>query len=274
MNSVMRYSCVQQGELSLSYTVFGHVGPYIVAIHGHGRNSEDFKFLKDRGIVISIDLFFHGCSLFPSNRIENSPLNVLEFHQLFMAVLVKEQVKKYHLVAFSQGGRFALCVLPNELSNILSIQLISPDGMDKYSFYNRMSRKNWARKLFIRWEENPNKVIRYAHFAHSLGLMRPKVFAFVKKFAAEKHTFKRASQTWRGFRMIQPDERALMDCLYYYKGRFRVIMGRYDQVIRTKQAIMFLNRINQPHALIELPCGHDFFHDKNLFMLNNILVFE
>lgn len=274
MESTLPRLTVTQNEISLSYIKFGEGGPFIVALHGHGRVAEDYLFLKNQGIVISIDLFFHGQSKFPEERIEKNPLTSKEFHDLFKLILKNEGVKKYHLVAFSQGGRFALSLLPQEISNCLSIQLISPDGMDNNSFYNRMSRLRLARNLFIRWEKKPRKLITFAGLGRRLGFVRPKVHAFVKKFAADHQSFARASKTWRGFRNIQPIEHQIKSALRVNKVIFVVIMGKYDQVIRTKQAISFLRRIEQPNSLIELDCGHDFFNEKNLETLRNLLIIK
>ena len=274
MNSSKPRFTVNEQDLSLSYIKFGNNGPFIIALHGHGRDAEDFSFLKDQGIVISIDLFFHGQSKFPKERIEKNPLTTEEFYHLFKMILKNEGVTRYHLVAFSQGGRFALSLLPQEISNCLSIQLISPDGMDNKSFYNRMSRIRLARNLFIRWEKKPSKLITMTGIGRNLGLVRPKVHAFVKKFAADRQSFARASQTWRGFRNVQPNEDKIKSALRSFDVRFVIIMGKYDQVIRTKQAVTFLSRIEQSNALIELECGHDFFNEKNILLLRNKLLIK
>jgi hypothetical protein len=48
-------------------------------------------------------------------------------------------------------------------------------------------------------------------------------------------------------------------------------MGKYDQVIRTKQAESFLNKINQANGLIEVDCGHDFFRQENIGLLKSCI---
>ena len=126
----------------------------------------------------------------------------------------------------------------------------------------------WARKLFKSWEDKPQRFIRGARFAHKLGLVRPKVFAFIQKFAADKTSFKRASVTWRGFRNITADFKSLESVISKNNFRFIIIMGKYDQVIRTRQAESFLKKINQQDALIEIECGHDFFRQENIALLS------
>lgn len=249
-------------DSTISYKVFGEGYTHIICLHGHGRNPDDFEFLSEYGKVISLDLFFHGRSTFPKDRIEKNPILTREFLEIFLLLLENEKISQFHFVAFSQGGRFVLSILPFLGNQVQSIQLISPDGMDNNSFYNRMSRKKWARKLFLYFEKHPYIFIQVCKIARTIKLMRPKVFLFVQKFALDSEMFNRASKTWRGFRLIQPNEDNLKAYFNENQIPFKVLMGRYDQVIRTKQAVSFLKRIDQSNALQEVDCGHDFFGNK------------
>ena len=143
--------------------------------------------------------------------------------------------------------------------------------MDPMSFYNRTSRLRLARLLFQKWERSPKSFIRIAKFAFKLGLVRPKVFAFIELFAGNQEQFQRASRTWRGFRNIKPDFNAISSSLNANKIYFKVIMGKYDQVIRTQQAVQFLKQLGFSEALIEIECGHDFFKEGNHFRLNEAI---
>ena len=265
---------VSSGDLLLSFKKFGRGKEIVICLHGHGREPEDFKFLaNEKRTIISIVLFHHGQSFFPEERIEKNPLSQEEFLDLFDLILKKESISTFNLVAFSQGGRFAMIIFQKYFQIVSSVNLISPDGMDNQSFYNRMSRKKWARHLFLKWEENPKQLVNYSKIAKRLKLMRPKVLAFVEKFASEKETFRRASLTWRGFRNIQPDEMQLMQILSDYKGTFKIIMGSFDQVIRPKQAYAFSKRIAKPNCIVEIPCGHNFFNDKNQKLIEEVIHF-
>ncbi len=264
---------VSIGQLSLSYEKYGSGNQVVICFHGHGRSPGDFKFLENENrIIISIILFHHGKSHFPENRIEKNPLKKDEFLALFDQILVQQQIETFDLVAFSQGGRFAILVFEHYFSRIRFVNLISPDGMDSSSFYNRMSRKKWARNLFQRWENSPNRLVYYSKLAKSLRLMRPKVASFVEKFASDKESFKRASFTWRGFRELRPDEVKLKVILGNFTGVFQIIMGSFDQVIRPKQAFAFAMRIGKPEAVVEIPCGHNFFSSKNQKLLEEVIL--
>ena len=265
----MESSIVRLNDLKLEYHTYGSGPENIICLHGHGRSVSDFHFLgkSDRKLILIV-LPHHGQSYFPSNRIEKNPLSILEFNQLFEKILEAEAIKKFHFVAFSQGGRFVLSLIPIQEQRIQSVHLISPDAMDNNSFYNRASRNRWTRKLFKSWEEDPQRFIKAAGIAKRLGLVRPKVFAFIQKFASNKESFQRASITWRGFRNIRPNNDELKKVIARSDWRFVIIMGKYDQVIRTRQAELFLKKINQLETLIEIECGHNFFKEENIALLS------
>ena len=263
---------IREGNITLEYYVEGSGQNTLVCFHGHGRQVDDFLFLKhkDRKLILIV-LPHHGNSKFPTERIETQPLSVTEFSSIFTKILEKEAVGDFHFIGFSQGGRFVLSLFPLYTNRLKSVQVISPDGMDSMSFYNRTSRLHLTRLLFKKWENSPESFIRIAKLIFKLGLVRPKVFSFIELFAANKEKFQRASRTWRGFRNIQPDLNTISSSLNSKKIYFKVIMGKYDQVIRTQQAIYFLKKLGFPEALIEIECGHDFFKESNLIRLKEAI---
>ena len=264
----MESKIIAKGDVQIEYYISGSGSEHIICLHGHGRPVDDFHFLNDSNHkLILIVLPHHGNSKFPIERIEKDPLSTNEFNLLFEEILDKESITTFHFVAFSQGGRFVLSLIPIQEQKIQSVHLISPDAMDNNSFYNRASRNMWTRKLFKSWEEYPQRFIKFARFARRLGLVRPKVFAFIQKFASNKESFQRASITWRGFRNIRPINYKLKKVIARNDWRFVIIMGKYDQVIRTRQAESFLKKISQQDALIVIECGHDFFRQENISLL-------
>lgn len=265
----MESKLISKEKVQIEYYTLGSGPENIICLHGHGRPVSDFHFLEERNRkLILIVLPHHGQSYFPSSRIEKNPLSILEFNQLFERILEAEAIKKFHFVAFSQGGRFVLSLIPNLEHRIKSIHLVSPDAMDYNSFYNRASRNWLARRLMRSFEQHPKRFINSSRFFYKLGLVRPKVFSFIQKFASNKESFQRASITWRGFRNIRPSVVELKTVIDRNNWRFIIIMGKYDQVIRTRQAESFLKKINQQDALIEIECGHDFFKEENISLLS------
>ena len=268
----MNSQVIEIEKLAIEYYVEGVGKNTLICFHGHGRPVEDFFFLRkaDRKLILIV-LPHHGKSKFPIDRIEAQPLSISEFNSIFEKILKKEAVEHFHFVGFSQGGRFVLSLLPFYAERLKSVHVISPDGMDRNSFYNRTSRIKITRLIFKKWENNPESFIQAARLACKLGLIRPKVLSFIELFAEDREKFQRASRTWRGFRNIQPDLNAIADLLNSNKIYFKVIMGKYDQVIRTQQAKEFLEKLGCPQALKEIECGHDFFKKSNLLRLNDAI---
>lgn len=262
-------------DLQLEYFVKGNGPEVVFCMHGHSKSPFDFEFLANENrTIISLHLFYHGNSHFPESRIEKNPLRINEFKDLIDVLLKNENVNQFHLLAFSQGGRFILSILPLYAERIKSVQLISPDGMDNNSFYNRTSRRKWARKLFQSWENDPKSIMKFALLGKKLRLVRPKVYQFMENLTSDPETFQRASKTWRGFRLIQPNESEISNALKTHAIPFKIIMGKFDQVIRPPQAYAFAKRINQEGKVIEIECGHDFFNKKYKSMLETVLTFS
>jgi len=256
---------LRSGRLQLEYFCYGEGEKTIVCLHGHGRPASDFDFVTGEGRrVISLNLFHHGNSTFPEDSIEQDPLRNTEFIQLFEELLNVEKVERFHLFAFSQGGRFSLCLLPYFADRLETVTLISPDGMDNYSFYNWSSRQKWARRIFKRFEKDPSRLKIYSSVGYRIKLVRPKVRAFIDEFSSKKEDFIRASRTWRNFRMLQPNEQAISEAIKKYKFPFLIIMGSFDQVIRPKQAYKFAGRIKALNCVKEIPNGHHFFKPSSI----------
>lgn len=272
MNDISK--TVKFGDLQLEYFVYGTGLETVICLHGHGRSANDFDFIaSEKRRVISIHLFHHGNSIFPEERIEKKPLQTKEFIDLFQMLLEQESINDFHLFAFSQGGRFSLSLIPFYGKKIKTITLIAPDGMDNNSFYNWSSRQKWARLLFKQWEKDTSNLIRLSNIVTKVKLMRPKVKEFVHEFASDKQTFKRASLTWRSFRSIKPDNKAISKTIKENKIPFLIIMGTFDQVIRPQQAYRFAKDLGINNSVVEIENGHNFFKKTSIKKFAPLLPF-
>ena len=271
----MRREIIELKELKLEYEVYGDGVQTILCMHGHGRSAEDFEFIKEENRkVISINLFHHGNSFFPSSRIEKEPLTINEIIKIMEILFEKENVNSFHCFAFSQGGRFILTLLPYFQKKILSISLLSPDGMDNNSFYNWASRRSWLRKIFISWEKKPSRLRKASEIAVKIRLMRPKVKDFVYKFTNDTKTMQRASRSWRNFRNIMPQAKIIGKIIKQNQIPFVIIMGKFDKIIRPTQAHRFTKKCKLKNAVIVIECGHDFFKNKTIEKFKPHLLFN
>ena len=256
---------IKHGEFSISYTSFGEGEKVVLCLHGHGKSAEDFLFLQGSDVrVISINLFFHDKSFFPEDRIENNPVEWNEIQGVFEKLFEAENMNSFHILAFSQGGRFAFLLLENSPKKIETFTLLAPDGLNNSSFYNWSSRQKYIRQLTHGFVKNPEKLQKTAKYLTQFKMMRPKVRDLVYHFTAEKESLNRAFSSWMAFRKLQPNPVKIGEEVRTNHLSITLIMGKYDQVIRTKQAKLFFKRAGLPENILESESGHDFFKPSSV----------
>ena len=262
-------------DMELAYQIFGDGETIILCFHGHGRSSEDFKFLsRPNRKIISIDLFLHGDSTFDHSRIYKDLIALEHVEKLLENLFLKEKIDQFHLVAYSQGGRFTLSLFPRFAERVLSLNLIAPDGMSDTNFYSWSQRRWWARGLFKRWVNRPQELMSIAKALAQAKIIRPKIIDFLNYYTADQKRLQLAHATWRGFRKLRPSNELIKSSLIEHKTPFQLIIGKYDQIITSKSARAFLKSINQQDALVEIPFGHDLFKPHIENKLFHLLDFE
>ena len=265
---------ISHKDMELAYHVFGEGKTAVLCFHGHGRSSLDFEFLanKDRK-VISFDLFLHGDSTFDDSRIYHNLITGDDVEKLLEKLLEKEKIGKFHWVAYSQGGRFTLTAYPRFKGRVLSLNLLAPDGLNDTNFYSWSQRRWWARGLFKRWVRRPQELMAITKALAKAKIIRPKIVDFLDYYTEDRERLSLAHKSWRSFRKLRPSNKKIKLALDETGIEFRLIMGKYDQIITVKSANSFLEALDRKESLIVLPYGHDLFKPEIKKELINILNF-
>jgi pimeloyl-ACP methyl ester carboxylesterase len=253
---------VEEADLRLEYFKFGQGSRTIIAMHGHGKHASDFEFLahSDR-TIISINLFLHGESEFGKHRLKDELITNKDVEKLLEKILEKEKIGSFEIIAYSQGGRFVLSMLPHFASRVKSLILLAPDGLNDRNFYSWSQRRWWARLLFKRWTKRPQELLAIAGVLAKGKIIHPKIVDFLNFYSSDNVRFKRAFHTWYAFRKLRPNERILKALFERYQLPFKLVIGKYDKIITSGSAKGFLKRINKPEALTLIDGGHDFFRE-------------
>lgn len=266
---------VTYNELTLAYQVFGSGQTVVVALHGHSKSPADFEtFVLPNIRIIAPSLFHHGHSIFPQERINKSPLKADEFYALMQLILAKEHVDQFHLIAYSQGGRFALKLAEKWIDQLQSFTLLSPDGIDQNGFYQRASTRkiNWA--LMSHFERYPNHFYTTMKWIKKLGLVNEKVVDLSSELSKSKWHMACASQSWRNFRKINTNPRIIGKLIADQQLNFKIFMGKYDGIFPPKMAYNFVREAGLPDNSVKvIDCGHDFFKKEAIQLYKNQLPF-
>lgn len=266
---------VQHNDLNLSYLVFGTGEEVVLCFHGHGKSAEDYAFLaKSSRRIISINLFLHGDSTMGEHRTTKDLITHEDLKILVEKILLQETVQNFHLIAYSQGGRFALCIIPHFIAQLKSIHLMAIDGMNNYNFYSWTQRWKWTRKLFKRWTEKPEELNNVAAFLARIKVIDRKLYDFLNYYTSENERITLGYQAWATFRKLKPNYKLLKKVLLQHKTPFYYIIGKNDKIITLKTAKKFLSKINQEKSLTVIPFGHDLFKPEAIDVLIKTIKIE
>lgn len=261
-------------DICLAYEVYGNGPNVIVALHGHSKSPNDFEFLAtSENKVISVHLFHHQHSEFPENRIHKNPLKEEEFDALFQQILAEEKVEQFHLIGFSQGGRFALKIFEIHPQAVRSFTLLSPDGIDLKGFYDRASHHRSKLKLMEFFEKKPHLLLSTLKLVRRFRSIHPKVLDLASDFTQSKERMIQASRTWRNFRNIQTPPIVFGQLVNRFKTPVQIIMGRYDGIFPPKIAERFFKEAFLDLKPTLIDCGHDFFKEEVKELYRHLLPF-
>ncbi len=245
---------VQLDTFRFAYSLHGQGERFVICIHGFGQSHALFNTFTDKlqaGYqVISLDLLYHGNSSWPRKA-----FSVENWHILVDQLIKKHDIKRFTLVAYSLGGRFALTLLSRFAPMVEQIYLIAPDGLRTSLWYKLAVHPLYLKSIFYYIIHKPK-----LFFLLKKSLQRARlVSTWLGKFA--DHQMRRKSQrlkiyyTWTNFRYISVQTPKLIKLLNQTSIDLIVYIGRYDRVILPQKNKNVLQNI--PNCqIIELEASH------------------
>jgi pimeloyl-ACP methyl ester carboxylesterase len=225
--------------MRLAYRKWGNGYDIVLALHGYGRSADDFDFCSDALLptqsLVAIDLFGHGLSTFDPERNPNRPLVSDEWIELIAEFLVALQAREYSLLAYSLGGRLALCLLQSPRLNFRRALLIAPDGLKMNRFYWLICNTTIGQALGQRLMRKPQGFLRLIAILSKCGILNEKLKRFIFHHLRDEESRNQLFIVWIFLRKSFPDL-ALVRKQCGAKTQINFVFGEFDQVIRPSLA--------------------------------------
>jgi pimeloyl-ACP methyl ester carboxylesterase len=265
-------------DLTLSYCEYGYGSDVFLCFPGFGRPAEDFEFLetilKSNQRLVCIDLFAHGESTFPENRIIDIPLEKTEWANFLVAFLDYMGIDKFGMIGYSMGGRVVLVTMELMYQRINSVLLIAPDGLKINPFYKFASGTLLGRRMYQSIIDNPTSIFKIAKWLNKFGLLSDKLHRFVHVHLDTREKRLLVRDAWMIYRKIFPNKKEISRIYKTEKIKFHMIFGEYDSVIVPRLGRKFAAQLGDDNVLHILPMGHRILGQELLhYLKDNTTIF-
>ena len=259
-------------DLTLEYLIEGAGPETIVCLHGFGREAEDFRLfstlLKPGQRMVSINLFAHGNSRFPNERMSKQPLSKEEWRDMVGALMDSLGSRHFHLMGYSMGGRMAMVLIETMPDRIQSLILLAPDGLKRNWIYRFVSETKPGRMLYRFIIEKPTFVLALVDLLRKLRILHQKIHRFVHVQLETREKRQLVYDAWLTHRNLFPDLRSVANGIEKYFIPFEIIFGAFDLVIPSHDGHRLLRHFSKSRKSVLLPLGHRLINTTTLTYLD------
>lgn len=252
--------------LQIEYQCFGTGEEVLLCFHGFGRESSDFKPLEitlgERFKIIAINLFHHGNSRFPNNRLEKFPLDRNELELFFELVRTKEKFTRFSLLGYSLGGKVALTLAELYAHEVNHLLLAAPDGIKANPWYYFASQTTLGQRLNKQSITNPWLFTGFIKLSKQFGFASERQVKFAISQMGNAPKRLTVYKIWMTYRRVKPNLNSLAGFIKKHKIQTHVYIGKHERIIPINPIKEFVRDIKSNGQLHLLDCGHqiDFEH--------------
>ena len=262
-------------DLSIYYTRFGAGSTPLFAFHGFGRTGQDFElfepYLSEKYTVFAFDLFLHGKSPFPTDRIEDNPISETELKLFFDAFIEKNSITCFSLMGYSLGGKIALSLLQLFPNSIKEIYLLAPDGIILNRWYNFTSRSSTGRAIYKHITDKPNGYFFLLKTLKNIGFIREKMYAFLLDNMKTKEKRQLVYDIWLTFSLIKPNITLIQEIIIKNNITCHLFFGKHDNIIKPKIGKEFTSKIPDNSTFHLVDCGHVLIRERTGQLIQSII---
>lgn len=260
----MRYQTrtIEYKGAVVHYAVYPGGPKTLLAFHGFGQSFSYFSpvahALESDYTVYSIDLFYHGQSIWPDS---NKPVTK-EFWKEFIGVFMNEnRIEEFSLAGFSLGGKFVLATFEAFPERTKSILFIAPDGIRTSFWYSLATYPAWARKFFQRIIEKPDPFFKLLNTMRKLQVVDEGIIRFAHYQMGSKNQREKVYHTWVMSRELKFDMAQIARLINQHEVKISMYLGRYDKLMTQKGMTKLLKNVKK-YDLQVLETGHTMLIDK------------
>lgn len=248
------------GELKCEYLTFGTGKIPLLAFHGFGRHASDFKVFQElygnKYTIYAFNLFHHGQSQYPADRVEQNTFTKHEFREMFAAFFQEQNIEKTAIMGYSLGGKIALMFAEIFPEKIESLWLFAPDGIKMNFWYYAASNTMLGRSVYKYFLENPGLFFSMVNGMHKTKLINDKIKKFALNNMDEKEKRELVYKVWLTFKDTNPNMPLVIQNIKKSDIPVYQFFGKNDKVIKPKLGDWFSKKINQERNYHVLQAGH------------------
>ena len=240
----------------LSYRKVGHGPAILIAFHGFGQSGRVFDSVDEtighRFTVFSFDLFFHGNSHYVGPQL----LTKTDWQRLIGAFLETQRIRRFSLMGFSLGGRFALTIAEAFADRLDELILIAPDGITRSRWYQLATATPMGRWLFRYVMRHLSAFNQMGHALVRVGLLNRTAMRFAELSLSTAGQRTLVYTVWTQFRLITPDLKTVSTLLNQHSVRVRFFTGAFDRIVPGTYILPLADCL-QRYELTVLKTGHN-----------------
>jgi pimeloyl-ACP methyl ester carboxylesterase len=254
----------------IHYCKAGYGNKLLLCFHGYGESAESFSFLEKsiaaEFTLLAIDFPFHGKTTWKEGLLFTTEdlLNI-------MVTIIPFQNAKMFFLGFSMGGRVALALLQSVPKNVEKMILLAPDGLKLNFWYGLATQTSMGNRLFQFTMNNPRWFFLLLKIAGRLRLVNQGVFKFANHYLHDKQMRKDLYDRWSVMRQFKPHIKKIKQAVRANNIQLRLLCGKYDKVIRPKNAERLITGIESHCILSIIDSGHELLKEKNASEIMRLL---
>lgn len=229
----------------------------LLLFHGFGQDHTAFDalapILEERYTCYSIDLFFHGGSIWKKGE---QPITIPEWKTIIQHLLEKENIQRFSLMGYSMGARFAICAFDAQPHVVDALFLIAPAGITKDRWYTLATSTPLMRAVFKSMIAHGDRFLTLSKWLAGAGLLHKRTARFAELQMNTREKREQVYYSWVTFRALQVPAQQLAASIELHKPTVTLLLGTRDTVITEQKITPLLKLLKHEVTLHRVDVSH------------------